>query len=140
MVRRMSIAAGFLLASTACGATYKATLTKETVMPDGSSLGLEGGHMHSGIATLFTPAVSKDDVWGNGNDSDPIVLTSSNPAVLQVASVPASGDSSATEDSESSQTGRWIVWAVAPGWAVLTVETEGNVAANIPVEVIDPPN
>ena len=83
--------------------------------------------MHSGIAIAFTVSVSKHDVWGTSTDTDPVTLVSSNPEVLEVASVPPN------------KPFRWIIWGVAPGSAVVTLSAAGNVAASIPVTVSDPP-
>ncbi len=132
-----------LFALTACGASYKATLTNVTAMPDGSELGQTSGHMHSGIAAAFSPVVTKSDFWGSGSDTSNIAVATSNPEILQVAIAPStSSDPYASQDAtqdSSGAAGKWVVWAVGPGEAVLTVTADGNVAASIPVTVTDPP-
>jgi hypothetical protein len=127
---RLSLLGALALASTACGSTYRATLTGLTPIPDDSSFSVDGGHLHSGIAVAFTPSVSETSSSGTNADTDPIAVVTSNPAVLQLASVPSDGNL----DADS-----WIVWAVTPGTAVITISAGSAIAANIPIVVTDPP-
>jgi hypothetical protein len=94
-------------------------------MPDGSSLTATAGSLHTGMATAFTPSVFRHNAFGEASESDGVLVTSSNPSVLRATGVTGSA--------------KWIVWAVAPGSAELSITQDGNVAASIPVEVTDPP-
>jgi len=142
--RSLAVVLGLLglVASTGCGSSYSATLNGVTPMPDGSSLGQTGGRMHSGIATAFTPKVTMSDTWGTHGETDGVAVSTSDPGVLQVAAVTGNSQGYASSDpndgSGNGNGGRWIVWAVGPGVATLTVLQSGNVALSVPVEVTDP--
>lgn len=107
-----------------CGSSYSATLQGMTPMPDGSWLSATAGNLHTGIATAFTPQVTESNTWGTSQQTDDIAVASSNPSVIQTAAVTTGT--------------QWIVWAVAPGSAELTITQGGNVAATIEVTVTDP--
>jgi hypothetical protein len=140
---RLSVLAFGLLALAGCGSSYHATLTNQTPVPDDSSFSLQGGQLHSGIAVAFSPSISESDVWGTSQDTDPITVTSSDSNVVGVGSVPSTGSncsSGGSEDADSSvQCGQWLVWAIAPGTATVTIAVGGNTAASIPITVTDPP-
>jgi hypothetical protein len=93
-------------------------------MPDGSWLTATAGNLHTGMAAAFTPQVMESNTWGQSQQTDGIAVTSSNPSVVQAAGV--------TNGTQ------WIVWAVAPGSAEITITQNGNVAATIAVQVTDP--
>jgi hypothetical protein len=119
------IALGALAYLAGCGSSYTATLQGQTPMPDGSWLTPTAGNLHTGMATAFTPQVTESDTWGQSQQTSDIVVASNDPSVLQAAAV--------------TNGGQWIVWAVAPGSAELTITQNGNVAATIAVQVTDPP-
>ena len=144
--RSLAIVLGLigLAASTGCGSSYTAVLSGVTPMPDGSSLEQTGGHLHSGIATAFTPLVTMSNTWGTHSETDSILVSTSDPGVLQVAQVTGNTQGYGTgyqdgSGSGDSNGGRWVVWAIAPGVATLTVMQSGNVALTVQVEVTDPP-
>src|SRR5580704_4676937 len=117
-----------VLVSTACSTSYQVVLDELTPMPDDSSFAVEGARLHSGIATAFVPRVTANNVV----DTDPIVVLTSNPDAVEVASVPVAF---AGDGGTNTTEGWWIVWAVAPGSAVVTVRAGSNTVASIPVFV-----
>src|SRR5579871_3718774 len=118
---------GSLLAAMGCGSSYTLTLSGVTPMPDGSSLTEAGGRLHVGMATAFTPHVTESSNGGSPQpQTDEIAVSTSDPSVLQVASV------------VNGKGNQWLMWAVAPGLATVTVTQAGNVAGTIGVSVTEP--
>jgi hypothetical protein len=132
-----------VLALQGCGSSYTATLSNFTQIPDDSTFDLSGGNLHSGIAVGFSPNVNSSDVWGTSTDDDAINLTSSDTNVVGVASVPANSSCSSSQGSQdgnsNGQCGKWIVWAIAPGSATVTITAGGNTVNTIHITVTDPP-
>jgi hypothetical protein len=132
-----------VLALAGCGSSYTANLSNQTEIPDDSTFSLQGGNLHSGIAVGFAPNVNQSDVWGTSTDDDAVNLVSSDSNVVGVASVPASGSCSNSQGSQdgnsNGQCGKWLVWAIAPGTATVTITAGGNTVSTIPITVTDPP-
>ena len=126
MTERPTLALALLavLALCGCSAIDHATLDGVTAMPDDSTLTSQDGQMNSGIATGFQPRVWTHDFWGTHEQKDGIAVQTSNADVLRVAPV--------------SDGKRFVVWAVGPGSATLSITLDGDTAMAVPVRVTDP--
>jgi hypothetical protein len=114
-----------LVALAGCSGIDHVQLDGVTNMPDDSTLTLQGGSLHTGIATAFTPRVWTHDLTDTDEeDRSSIDVQSSDTRVLGVANV--------TND------GRVVVFAAAPGQATLTITLDGETAQAVPVTVTDP--
>ncbi len=107
-----------------CSGIDHTTLDKMNTMPDDSTLAVNGGAMHTGIAVAFHPRVWTHDVWGTHEQTSGIDVQSTDTSVLRVAHV--------TNDD------RVVVWAASPGKANLTITLSGEAALVVPVIVTDP--
>jgi len=114
------------LALAGCSGIDHVELDGVTNMPDDSRFSIQGGALHTGIATAFKPRVWTHN-WHFGTDeqTDGIDVVSSNTDVVGVAHV--------TNDS------RVVIFAVGPGQAVVSVTYDGENAQGMPVTVTDPP-
>ena len=127
--RRWALAACVvgLLSTAGCSGIDHAILDDVSPMPDTSTLSSGGGELHTGIAAAFKPRVWTHDVWGTHEQgSSDIGAQTSDGTILHVAPV--------TNDNA-----KYVVWAVAPGKATLTVTLDGDVAMRVPITVTDPP-
>lgn len=107
-----------------CSGIDHTTLDKMNTMPDDSTLTVNNGAMHTGIAAAFRPRVWTHDFWGTHEQTSGIDVQSTDTSVLRVAHV--------TNDD------RVVVWAASPGQAKLTITLNGEAALIVPVTVTDP--
>ncbi|HLK41127.1 MAG TPA: hypothetical protein VKU41_30460 [Polyangiaceae bacterium] len=123
-VLRAMIVFAFPFAS-GCSGIDHGILDNVTPMPDTSILSSGSGQLHTGIAAAFKPRVWTHDLWGTHEQgSSDIGVQTSDGSILHVAPV--------TNDN------RFVMWAVAPGKATLTVTLSGDVAMRVPITVTDP--
>jgi hypothetical protein len=127
MVRRIVLTAALLGVGAGCSGIDHANIQGQTAVPGTSTLTTSGGNLQTGIAIAFKPHVwTRNTLGGTTEHTDSMGAQSSNGAIAQVAQVTNQGD-------------QFVVWAVGPGTATVTVTYQGDTALSIPITVTDPP-